>query len=372
MSTRRIRSTAPLWSGRQHDVNDLPLGLIDIELSTPLAELVSDTAVVLLRSEQGPPAAVLKMARGPLRGAELRMQRRVLAELAIHHGLDEKWRELLPRILAFNERGDATMSMESYRPGVDLAEVLGRRPDCAQQLTPAALSAIAPLHRRTATFVGVDNICYLRRWVLEPLADLSYMCQRLDPRLVPEIDRVGVILRRALFGRRLPVSWTHGDFTPGNVRVAGPEGPVTGIVDWSGGRPGRPALIDEYLMVLSASCLVEQADLGAIVAERLRVGGLSDCERDAIRAAKDQSDAEIGDQERGDAHVDERVAILLTWLHRAVDLWRRRATHPNQHLWWATNVAPVLEAVAARHGFDISNVRAHGSRGANLGNHVDG
>jgi hypothetical protein len=49
-------------------------------------ELVGDTAVVLLRPEQGPPAAVLKVARGPLRAAELGTQRRVLAELAIHHG----------------------------------------------------------------------------------------------------------------------------------------------------------------------------------------------------------------------------------------------------------------------------------------------
>ena len=84
MSTRRIRSTAPLSSARLIDVNDLPIGLIDIELSMPPTELVGDTAVFLLRPEQGPPAAVLKVARGLLGAAELRTQRRVLAELAIH------------------------------------------------------------------------------------------------------------------------------------------------------------------------------------------------------------------------------------------------------------------------------------------------
>lgn len=372
MSARRSRPTAPLSSARLNDVNDGPLALIDIELSAPPADFVSDTAAVLLRSEQGPPVAVLKVARGLVRGADLRMQRRVLAELAIHHGLDDEWRGLLPRILAFNERTDATMSVESYIPGIDLAEALATHPNQVQDLTAAALGAIAPLHRRTATFIGVDNICYLRRWVLEPLTDLSYICQRLDSCLVPEVDRLGVILRRELIGRRLPVSWTHGDFTPGNVRVAGPYGPVTGIVDWGGGRPGQPALIDEYLMVLSVSCLMEQGELGAIVADRVRAGGLSDFERDALNAAKDRSDAEIGDHERGDAHIDERVAILLTWLHRAADLWRKRATHPNQHLWFATNVAPVLDSVAAGHGFDVSSARAHASRGANLGNRVDG
>jgi hypothetical protein len=55
-------------------------------------EIVGDTAVVLLRPEQGPPAAVLRVARGPLRAAELRTQRRVLAELAIHHGRQPAWR----------------------------------------------------------------------------------------------------------------------------------------------------------------------------------------------------------------------------------------------------------------------------------------
>ena len=162
------------------------------------------------------------------------------------------------------------------------------------------------------------------------------------------------MLRQALVGWRMPVSWTHGDYTPGNVRVAGVRGPVTGIVDWGGARPGQPALIDEYLMILTVSCLVERADLGAVVAERLRAGGLSDRERNALRAARDQADADFGHRER----IDERIAILLTWLHHAADLCRNCATHPNHQTWWATNVAPVLDAVAAWDGFDVSSARA--------------
>jgi Phosphotransferase enzyme family len=359
MSARRIRSTAPPSSARLIDINDLPIGLIDIELNTPPAELVGDTAVVPLRPEQGPPAAVLKVARGPLRAAELRTQRRVLAEFVIHQGLDEEWRELLPRILAFDERINATVSVESYRPGIDLAEVLARRPNSVEELTAAALSAIAPLHRRTATFVVVDNVCLLRRWVLEPMASLMGMCLRLDPRRVPEVDRLGTMLRLALVGRRIPVSWTHGDYTPSNVRVGGVQGPVTGIVNWGEARPGQPALIDEYLMILTASCQVERAALGTVVTERLRAGGLSERERNALRAARNRSDADIGDRER----IDERIAILLTWLHHTADLWRKRATHPNHHVWWAANVAPVLDAVAAWHGFDVSSARVRAGRG---------
>ena len=363
MSTRRIRSTAPPSSAGLIGVNDFPIGLIDIELSTPPAELLSDTAVVVLRPEQGPPGAVLKVARGLLGAADLRTQRRVLAELAIHEGLDEEWRELLPRMLAFDERSNATVSVESYRPGMDLAEVLARRPNRFEELTAAALSAIAPLHRRTATFVVVDNVCLLRRWVIEPLAGLTDLCARLDPRRVSEVDRLGTMLRQALVGWRMPVSWTHGDYTPGKVRVAGVRGPVTGIVDWGGARPGQPALIDEYLMILTASCQVERAELGTVVAERLRAGGLSDRERNVRRAAHNRPDADIGDRERIDERIDERVAILLTWLHRVADLWRKCDTHPNHHIWWATNVAPVLDAVAAWHGFDASSARTRAGRG---------
>ena len=340
------------------DTVDFPIGFIDVALSVPPAELVGDMAVVLLRPEEGPPAAVLKVARGQLRAANLRMQRRVLAELAIHQGLDDEWRDLLPRIVAFDERTNATVSVESYLPGIDLAEVLTRCPNRVEELTAAALKAIAPLHRGTATFVVVDNVCLLRRWVIEPMADLTDMCQRLDPSLVQEVDRLGTMLRQALVGWRMRVSWAHGDYTPSNVRVAGVRGPVTGVVDWGRARPGRLAFIDEYLMILTASCQVEGTDLGTVVANRLRASGLSDRERNALRAAHDRTDADIGPGE----HIDERVAILLTWLHHIADLWHKCATQPNHHTWLATNVAPVLDAVAAWRGFDVSSTRTRTGR----------
>jgi hypothetical protein len=299
----------------------------------------------LLRAEQGPTAAVLKVARSVPGAAELRTQTRALAELALHPGLDAEWRELLPRTLTFDERTDATVSVESYLPGIGLADVLARYPDRAEELTAAALSAIAPLHRRTATFVVVDDFSLLRQWVIEPLAYLTELCRRHDPRLVPEVDRLQTILRQAFVRRRMPVSWTHGNYNPRNVRVAGAQGLVTGIVDWGAAGPSRLALIDEYLMILTASCQVERADLGTVVTERLRAGGLSDRERNALRAARDRSNTDSGDRERIDECVDERIAILLTWLHHAVDLCRKRPTDRNHHI-WATTVAPVLNYAA--------------------------
>lgn len=347
MSTGRIESAVPSARAQLVDLSDLSSSLLEIELNLPPTQMLGDAAVIMLGPERGPYQAVLKMARGLGKASELRAQRRVLAELAIHQKLDDAWREMLPRTIAFDERGQVTVSVESYRPGLDLADVLARHPNRVQELTVEALSAIAPLHRRTATFVIADNVCLLRRWVIEPLAELADMCQRLDPGLVGEVDRLGKTLRESLIGWRMPVSWTHGGYTPGNVRVADVQGVVTGIVDWGGARPGQLALIDEHLMILTASCLVEHADLGTVVAKRLLAGGLVDRERDALRSARDRADSEIGLHERINDRLDERIAILLTWLHHVADLWRKRATQPNQHAWWATNVAPVLDAVAA-------------------------
>jgi hypothetical protein len=119
------------------------------------------------------------------------------------------------------------------------------------------------------------------------------------------------------------------------------HGPVTGIVDWGEAEPSRLALIDEYLMILTASCQVERADLGTVVTERLRAGGLLERERNALRAARDRSNTDSGDREC----VDERIAILLTWLHHAVDTCRKRPSDRNDHI-WATTVAPVLNYAA--------------------------
>ncbi len=208
-----MRSTTP--SNGSGGAHYLPIGLVDIELSTPPTELVDDTTIFLLGPDQeGSPSAVLKVARGLLGTADLRTQRRVLSELAIHPGLDGEWRELLPRVLAFDERAEATLSVESFRPGIDLAEALACQPDRVEELTATALRAIAPLHRRTTTFVGVDNAIMLWRWLVGPLAGLADMCRRLDPVRAVQVNRLSRMLRRDVRAWRMPVGWAHGTSPP--------------------------------------------------------------------------------------------------------------------------------------------------------------
>jgi hypothetical protein len=307
-----------------------------------------------LRAEGGPAVAVVKVARDIRAAMQLRTQRRLVAEIGSQPGLDEAWREMLPRVLAFDERPDKTVCVESYRPGVCLAEVLADDPDRSEELATLALTAIAPLHRATARLIVVDNLSSVRQWIVEPVAGLADVCGRMDARLVPILDRLESMLARAIVGRRITVCWTHGDYTPDNIQLAGPQASVNRIVGWDEARGDRLALIDKFLMILTTSCQAEGAELGAVVSQRLKAGGLSDSERNALNAGPSRSGNGAYDSER----VDERVAILLTWLHHVAVLLRKNTGGSMRASWLATNVSPVLDVVADWRGFDGADRRA--------------
>ena len=302
---------------------------------------VSDVAVAVLRSAEGESRAVVKLARSALGANEMRTQRLVLDPLAADPRLDNL-RPVPPRVLTFRDTAEGTMSVETFRPGVDLADLLVRLPRQAEELTTAALASIAQLHRQTE-MVTVVAEAHLDSWVGKPLATLGEVCQRMDPHLSPAVDHVGEMLRGALDNRRVRVSWTHGDFTPDNIRLDGADGPVTGIVDWGGARPGQLSLPDGYLLTLGVSRLVEARELGAIVRRRLRAGGLVPRERRPLRTVFHAADAAAA----GGDYVDERAAILLTWLHHASDMWRKCTAYREHRIWWAANIAPVLRVVIA-------------------------
>jgi hypothetical protein len=301
-----------------------------------------------LRVERGPAVAVVKVARDLAGATELRTQRRMVAEIANQPGLEDGWRELLPRVLSFDERPDATVCVESYRPGIGMAEVLADGPDRFEELTTLALDAIAPLHRATARSIVVDNLSSVRQWVVEPASGLAEVCARLDPGLMPKLEQLEGMLARAIVGRRMTVCWTHGDYTPGRVRLAGPRGPVNRIVGWDKAREDRPALIDTYLMILTASCQHEAADFGAVVSQRLIGGGLCASERTVLAAMGNRAGGGAGAADG----TDERVAILLAWLHHSAAVCRSNDDRLQRDGWLASDVAPVLEAVAGWHGLD--------------------
>lgn len=296
---------------------------------------VTDLRVALLSDDHDHPTAVLKIAHTPQAVHDLSAQSRTLARLADTPELGD-WRTLLPRIVDLRAHGDTLVSVESFLPGVDMTTVLTTHPDRSTPLTMEALATINEFHRRTGTVAIVDD-ALLTKWVDRPLRQLTQACATMSPRSTGTVRRLGTVLHTALAGRRVHTGWAHGDFHAGNVRLRGADGGVTGVIDWGGARPGQLTALDGYLMVLTTRCLVENRELGAVVRQRLRAGGLPPAEREPMEIA-------WGTNRTGE--IDEQAAILLTWLHHIVGLWTKSEAYLARPIWWALNVTPVLRAFA--------------------------
>ncbi|QZT62303.1 glycosyltransferase [Mycolicibacterium austroafricanum] len=336
---RRRRGLPPVSAAVLSDTNLLDCPELRQCTTVQPIPTVSDVAVGILRSDGGEARAVVKVSRGPLGACELHTQRLVLDQLATDPRLTQLQR-ILPRVLTYHGGTHEVVSVESFRPGVTLTDLLVRSPEQAERLTVDALEAIALLHLNTGTVTLVDQT-HLHRWVGEPLALLAGMCDRMEPRLLPAVDHIGEMLCGALMQRQVLVSWIHGDFTPDNITFGGIDGPVTGIVDWGGARPNQLSMLDGYLLILGISRMIEARELGAVVHRRLRAGGLVLRERSPLRTVYHSAEAGTAECDR----LDERSAILLAWLHHAADIWRKCVSYQGHRVWWAANIAPVLRTV---------------------------
>jgi O-antigen/teichoic acid export membrane protein/GT2 family glycosyltransferase len=301
---------------------------------------VTDLTVALLSCEGGSPVAVLKVAHSPEAARELRTQHDALAVLHTDPRL-VGWRELLPQVIEFREEENLSLVLETFLPATDLATLLSRQPHSLERVMANVLESVAQLHHRTGHLEVVDH-SHLQRWVDQPLESLREMCQALEPASVQGVKRLGQTLRGSLTGRRVLVSWTHGDFTPSNVLLAADSERVSGIVDWGGARHGQLAVLDSYLMLLAVACQAEGREFGVIVTRLLRAGGLPEPQRRLL----DQAGAPLPSDTRHDV-LDERAIILLTWLHHVAELPHKCALYREHRVWWGLNVEPVLRAFAA-------------------------
>ncbi|MFB7874113.1 glycosyltransferase [Nocardia sp. NPDC056064] len=293
---------------------------------------VTDIEVGYLGRGSDMPTAVLKVARSPLAATDLRRQREILATLAADSRLDS-WC-LLPHILAFADDAESVTSIETFHPRADMGAILTAHPDLCASLSTIALASISELHHRTGYFVTVDEVL-LTRWVDEPVRTLTDLCATHSPASADVAETLRRSLRAALAGHLVLAGWAHGDLHGGNVMID--SGRVTAIIDWGGARPDWLCLLDAYHLVLTTTATVEQRELGTVLARRLRTGGLADHERRLLDSG--------GNPRTGHGEgLDERMAILLTWLHHVVALSRKCGAFHEHRVWWALNAEPVLRA----------------------------
>ena len=283
-------------------------------------QTVSDSAVIMVRAGDGE-RGVLKIATTGIGAASLHREHEMLARLRSNERLG-LWRELLPVPIGGGSiaTGGAFLLI-SRLPGQDGSRAA---PELGNWLTPAAINAIAPLHRATST-VDVVNAALLRRLVDEPAERLRQAVRRKGP-----VDRLVGALHAELDGLWVTLGWTHGDYFPGNVLV-GPAGRITGIVDWGQVREEDLVVLDVAFWLLTVPRPGQPREFGARVAARLRH---EQCWQPA------ETDV-LATFAHGDP-ISGRALLLLAWLRHVTDNLAKSDRYAASPVWSRRNIAPVL------------------------------
>jgi O-antigen/teichoic acid export membrane protein len=288
---------------------------------------VSDSTVIMVRAASGE-AGVLKLAATAGGVAGLHRECEVLDRLRSDERLG-LWRDLLPVPLDAGDVVGGAFLLTSRLPGKDGRQAV---PELGNLLTPAAVNAIAPLHRITSA-VHVVNAVLLRQLVDEPAERLRIAVRRKD-----SVDRLVAALHAQLAGRWVTLGCTHGDFYPGNVLV-GPAGRVTGIVDWSQVREDDLIILDVAFWLLTMPRPGQSREFGARVAARLDRGP---CWQPA------ESDL-LATLAHGDP-ISGKALLLLAWLRHVTDNLAKSDRYAASPVWSRRNIAPVLRCVAELDG----------------------
>ncbi len=288
----------------------------------------SECAVALVGPPDAP-EAVLKAVASPCGRAQLRRQSEVLALLHADERLGP-WRRLLPRILLSGETDLASFVLESRLTGLPAEQVL-RDPSRRSRVVAAAQTAITELHHRSARLAVVDEAA-LRHWVRDPAQRVRAAAgRRFEPGLCLLVDT----LATGLAGHLVPVGWTHGDYSPGNL-LLDTTGVLAGVVDWGRAQPDGPAVLDIVILLLTTESQCGGRELGPVVREWA-------AGRDpAPLAALARAQRQLG----GDA-VDGRVLVLLAWLHLVASNLAQNPRYAAHPVWMRRNVRSVLAAMAA-------------------------
>ncbi|MDR2986457.1 MAG: phosphotransferase, partial [Nocardiopsaceae bacterium] len=331
-SAHRFSAAAPsfgLRSRREPPLPSLVTSMLNGEGETWTCQrevhTLTDLTVVLVGPPDGPPEAVVKMAGSPEAGNELRAHVRTVGDLGRDVRL-QGWAQVLPTILRIRLDGNQTAIVEKYIGGVDVAALLRSDTAAAHRGLAAALEVVGELHDRTGVR-RTANDDFLEQWVCRPIATVK---SAYGPSTwqASALDRLAEELLLDLVVDPCDVVWTHGDYTPGNVRVTPDGRNVLGVVDWGGSSPGGLAAFDTSLLLLMSRALRERQQMGRTVTDLLRLGRWPDEEQRLLG--------------RHDAPLPHRSLVLLCWLHHVVTNLDTSPRYRTHGLWRAMNVDAVL------------------------------
>jgi hypothetical protein len=289
----------------------------------------SNDALVVAADVSGAPA-VVKIALSAAASAGLDHHSEMLTWLP--QQLPGTSREWLPRLLHRGRLHGHTVLVESRLSGQVATRAGAGSAVRLRAALCAAARAAAELHTSTATGCEV-GAALLADWEHEPVAALRR--QNAPAALAGALDALAERLHRALEGRRVTASCTHGDLWLGNVLLDRPSAAtgvkdlprVTGLIDWENAR--RCGLPDVDLVHLWLTA--QPVELGAAVLNALREPAPT------LRACWAELSAPLPNPD-----LEPHDLVLLAWLWHVTAELGRSTLHRPSRVWVACNVTPVL------------------------------
>jgi O-antigen/teichoic acid export membrane protein len=296
---------------------------------------VTDKTVGLVGPPGSSARAVIKLARSTGAARALVHEADMLNRLAADTRLDG-WRSLVPELLGVGELEGDPYLVERVVPGVDAQQLLAAGVP-APDVLEAAAKTIAELHRRTRAELVIGD-AILREWVDEPLDVLERHAARDEGEawLRGALGRLRTELHEALIGNRVSVSWTHGDYVPGNV-ILDPVGrTVNGIVDWELSSTPNMPMLDIVQLMLSTRTTTRRRELGEIVIAAL----------DGTWGASDRALLERTRRALPEGNVGDRELILLAWVRHTASMLTKAPGYAGNWLWTKSNLEAPLVGLA--------------------------
>jgi Phosphotransferase enzyme family len=342
----RVRSMAYEFRGYSHQLQFLfSDGALTSAILATTGESWAIKRIILVDFARaivavGPPAsrnvaAVIKIARNSDAARSMDHHRNALRRLRADPRLAELL-PILPEEVAAGNIGDQAYVVEKALPGIDARNLL-EDPVSSARMQLASLEVIRLLHERTADVVTVDG-ALTARWVDEPLRKIRAL-ETTYPRIglyTRAIDDLAKDLASALIGRRMAISWLHGDFFPGNLLVSPEGGVVKGLVDWDLAAPDELPVLDPMQFFIGIHLARTRSEWGPAVVALLDEGRFKTAAVDPIAFTHSTLEGEP---------LGFREAIVLTWL-RHISCNLTKSAHYSRHRYWIkSNVEGVLESL---------------------------
>ena len=169
---------------------------------------------------------VVRVARSPMASNRAHTNFAALKALHSTHLISDEMKAMVPRPERAGDIDKYPYYVEASLPGTARDDFDGWPSGTGWE--PGALAFISDMHFATKRPVRIDRQVF-DQFFAAPLDRIRRRCA--TPKTKPVLDRLGVILERAVAGETIPFVWSHGDFSAGNCLYDGTRR-LTGVVDW--------------------------------------------------------------------------------------------------------------------------------------------